>query len=679
MDPNAAGIWRDWAQTLEGSGGKRSRDRSHFCKVAYRDRQLCVVSYILSYTYRLPMADNEISSLLGELSNSQKDSPDPASQLDTQQTTPNVSGVNTAVNYTLEPYEPQKLNTRRLQRRRNRANVYANELFLNQANKKEDFKVYYTITAKDGIKLMDKIDAIRANYDLERGLRGSPKKVSELRSGSLLIEVATLDQSTRIKQIRKIDNVEVEVQEHATLNKTRGTIFSKRYAELPDERLFPELAKYDVTAIYRAKRKVNEQQVLTGLIVLTFDRCELPPEVKIGWNIFDVRTYIPLPRRCFKCQRFNHNITNCRAKNSICANCGEEGHSWPCENPANCANCSQAHRATDRTCPAFVKEKEIIATQVKEKVSYIEAKKMVNKRTPQSNQSYAEIVNSRQGLNTRTAAAETGTRQASSASKRMVASVAQSVADVGKNKVNEMRELTQEKAEAVLKECNTAKENAVGKDQSASKGGKVAKTKDGGSILVRDTIDISIRNTNSQSQSTTGKELVSTRCSPEQRQVAQPPVSPGPAVGTASLVPPAAAVALGSLGGMAVRPPRRQPAGQPLQTKIQASLRHAEPQQGMPIQAVVGGINRPLNNSNSRTSQENVKRPASRERAAEPKTKISCSERSMHKEDHSRERSHSRSRGKSPRLTGNNKSQEADDRECTGMEISDQQNAYIDY
>ena len=110
--------------------------------------------------------------------------------------------------------------------------------------------------------------------------------------------------------------------------------------------------------------------------MLTFDRCELPPKVKIGWNIFDVRTYIPLPRRCFKCQRFNHNITNCHAKNFICANCLEEGHSWPCENPANCANCSQAQRATDGTCPAFVKEK-IIATHVKEKVSYIEAKKLL--------------------------------------------------------------------------------------------------------------------------------------------------------------------------------------------------------------------------------------------------------------------------------------------------------------
>ena len=62
------------------------------------------------------------------------------------------------------------------------------------------------------------------------------------------------------------------MQQHATLNKTRGTIFSKRYAELQDERLFPELAKYDLTAIYRAKRKVNEEQVLTRLIALTFDR-----------------------------------------------------------------------------------------------------------------------------------------------------------------------------------------------------------------------------------------------------------------------------------------------------------------------------------------------------------------------------------------------------------------------
>ena len=143
-----------------------------------------------------------------------------------------------------------------------------------------------------------------------------------------------------------------------------------------------------------------------------------------------------------------------------------------------------------------------------------------------------------------------------------------------------MRELTQVKAEAVLKECNTTKEDAVGKDQCASKEDKVARTKNGSNILVRDTIDISRRNTNSQSQSTTGKELARTLCLPEQRQEAQPPVSPGPTVGTASLMAPAT-VAPVSLGGMAVRPPRSQPVGQPLQTNTQASFRHAEPQQGI--------------------------------------------------------------------------------------------------
>ena len=158
MDPNAAGVWRDWAQMLEGSGGKRSRDQSQYCKVAFRDRQLCVVFYILSYTYRLPMSDNKTPSLLGELSNSQKDSTDPASHQDTQQTTLNASGVNTALNCILEPYEPQKLNTRR-------CGVGGLELFLflNQANKTDNFKIYYAVTAKDSTKLMDRIDSIRAN------------------------------------------------------------------------------------------------------------------------------------------------------------------------------------------------------------------------------------------------------------------------------------------------------------------------------------------------------------------------------------------------------------------------------------------------------------------------------------------------------------------------------------
>ena len=167
---------------------------------------------------------------------------------------------------------------------------------------------------------------------------------------------------------------------------------------------------------------------------------------------------------------------------------------------------------------------------------------------------------------------------------------------------------------------------------------KVSITKNGGSILVRDTSYISRRNSNSPCKSTTGKEPASALCSFEQRQVAQPPVSPGPAIGTASLMPPAT-VAPGRLGEMAVRPPRRQPVGQLVQIKFQEGLQHAEPHQGMPIQAVVGGINRPVNNSNSRSSREKVKRPASSERAAEPKSKFSCSERRTHKEAHGRERS----------------------------------------
>ena len=48
MDPNAVSLRQDWDQTLEDPGDKLSRDLSQSCKVAYRDSQLCVASFVLS-------------------------------------------------------------------------------------------------------------------------------------------------------------------------------------------------------------------------------------------------------------------------------------------------------------------------------------------------------------------------------------------------------------------------------------------------------------------------------------------------------------------------------------------------------------------------------------------------------------------------------------------------------
>ena len=121
-------------------------------------------------------------------------------------------------------------------------------------------------------------------------------------NGTLLIQVANKDQAEKIKHMKRINNVEVTVKEHSTLNFAKWTMHSKRFVDTEDDTLLSELKKYDITEIYKIKRNESNILVNTGTMILTFDRCVLLNYVKIRWKSYDVREYIPLPRLCYRCQ-----------------------------------------------------------------------------------------------------------------------------------------------------------------------------------------------------------------------------------------------------------------------------------------------------------------------------------------------------------------------------------------
>ncbi|GBO15309.1 hypothetical protein AVEN_52684-1 [Araneus ventricosus] len=117
----------------------------------------------------------------------------------------------------------------------------------------------------------------------------------------------------------------VTVSPHATLNCSKGVITCGKLLNVPTEEILKELQGQVVRHVRRISIRRDGQLLNTKHLILTFDSAKLPENIKAGYMRLSVRTYIPNPLRCFKCQRFGHSKTSCRGT-LTCARCAEVGH-----------------------------------------------------------------------------------------------------------------------------------------------------------------------------------------------------------------------------------------------------------------------------------------------------------------------------------------------------------------
>ncbi|KAF0309992.1 Nucleic-acid-binding protein from mobile element jockey [Amphibalanus amphitrite] len=132
--------------------------------------------------------------------------------------------------------------------------------------------------------------------------------------------------------------------------------------------------------------------VSTNNIILTFDSTDLPSEIRVGYVKVRVRPFVPAPMRCFRCQRFGHTKDNCRGR-PTCSKCASQDHTdETCDSETpQCVNCGEGqtpHSAYDRSCPAYVKEKEIMTIKATRNLSFKEAREVYNQSHPKT--SYAQ-------------------------------------------------------------------------------------------------------------------------------------------------------------------------------------------------------------------------------------------------------------------------------------------------
>lgn len=130
------------------------------------------------------------------------------------------------------------------------------------------------------------------------------------------------------------------------------------------------------------RRKISDQGETcfedTQSVILTFAGKIIPKYIKIELFAATVHVYIPPVFICLNCLRYGHSSKQCRSQ-PRCPRCGEGHNEDVCEQQIKCVHCTQPHKATDRKCPEYERQKEIKKVMVTEDLSYYEARQKVPK------------------------------------------------------------------------------------------------------------------------------------------------------------------------------------------------------------------------------------------------------------------------------------------------------------
>lgn len=248
------------------------------------------------------------------------------------------------------------------------------------------------------------VNPFKIGSDIDKMAGDKVLEVTRMRSGDVLVKAKSENQAKKILKFNQlpISKTHVVIEEHATLNSSRGKIYRYDFRYLTDDEILDGLKDQRVTAIYRQKRRKEGSNDLedSGVYVLTFDSMALPPFVTIGYSRTKVSPYFPNPLRCGTCLQYGHSQKRCQ-RSKLCARCGEEFHE-KCEKVFRCINCTRAgstgdlnHSAISRDCPIFKREFELQKIKIIHGVSTKDAQKILANQPKTQFESFAKALKSK--------------------------------------------------------------------------------------------------------------------------------------------------------------------------------------------------------------------------------------------------------------------------------------------
>ena len=230
-----------------------------------------------------------------------------------------------------------------------------------------------------------------------KGRFGTVKKVTKMRSGSLLIEASRPTQAKMILDTTVLIDTEVKATPHRSLNTSKGVIrdYGRDLFTMSESEIVKEMTDQGVENVSRFILKKDGKEIKTNTYFITFSMSTPPEKLRIGYYFVEVKRYIPNPLRCFQCQEFGHSRKFCK-KQLKCWKCGCEGHDGSdCHSETLCCvNCKGEHFSSSKSCPVWTLEKEIQRVKTEKSLPYGEPRRLVTASSSSSSAptSYANAV-----------------------------------------------------------------------------------------------------------------------------------------------------------------------------------------------------------------------------------------------------------------------------------------------
>lgn len=237
---------------------------------------------------------------------------------------------------------------------------------IREGNLDENYKI--SLTSLEVLPKQMALAKLLKNENIQNILRINYKSPYRV-----VIQIAKKEDGEKLIKCQKLIELGIRIQFVNQLDLSYGIIKGVDL-ELSESEILESLeTSCKILSVRRLRRISQDREWVDSETVRVCFESPTTPEFILAYGCrFRVERYIFPVSQCSNCWKFGHIKKFCPTKKIRCPKCGKEHENCETDRVV-CPNCKGPHMALDKTCPAFLKEKEIRTLMSVRNISYRKA------------------------------------------------------------------------------------------------------------------------------------------------------------------------------------------------------------------------------------------------------------------------------------------------------------------